>query len=511
MDAVDPADTDGERGMAVVQLSDPTRPCSSSDWPQEYFTEVVGGEWLLDHSEITAEHRDTISEGMRGGQSDGVDQNVTPPVPTCSESKCPTEPCLGGHSDGDREGSEATAAQSTDAPSQGGQASPPDEPAGGRQEDRGCQAREGCNLGSAKPRRRSLSLLDTSDRYSTMKRRTPDFSDREVFFDLVWEVQSRRFNDQRCSFRRVRDRRLYRSMPSSPLDRENSIFASMSSLQTEEFFDLIACSQSRRLNDQRADFEDCPTAALCTPFPVEYLAPLGSMAYQTPSGESPAATVCPRSEQAPADEGHPVAGAGEQPAGSEQGPADGGKAPAEREELPAESGGDPAEVEEAPAERGKTPAESGKIPAEGEAVPAEDEVIPTGSEDRAAAARAEIPAERQDIAAEEEEAPLHQTKYLVHMSTGKTEPDDELYNTILTHQSASARIEDQRCDPPAYSTQALFDLLQRMQEQRMDEQRAHLPPGLAPRRAAARVQEERRPSIFSPLLKGMSQRRANSN
>ncbi|XP_048419794.1 fibrous sheath CABYR-binding protein-like isoform X2 [Stegostoma tigrinum] len=438
MDAVDPADTDGERGMAVVQLSDPTRPCSSSDWPQEYFTEVVGGEWLLDHSEITAEHRDTISEGMRGGQSDGVDQNVTPPVPTCSESKCPTEPCL-------------------------------------------------------------------------MKRRTPDFSDREVFFDLVWEVQSRRFNDQRCSFRRVRDRRLYRSMPSSPLDRENSIFASMSSLQTEEFFDLIACSQSRRLNDQRADFEDCPTAALCTPFPVEYLAPLGSMAYQTPSGESPAATVCPRSEQAPADEGHPVAGAGEQPAGSEQGPADGGKAPAEREELPAESGGDPAEVEEAPAERGKTPAESGKIPAEGEAVPAEDEVIPTGSEDRAAAARAEIPAERQDIAAEEEEAPLHQTKYLVHMSTGKTEPDDELYNTILTHQSASARIEDQRCDPPAYSTQALFDLLQRMQEQRMDEQRAHLPPGLAPRRAAARVQEERRPSIFSPLLKGMSQRRANSN
>eukprot|EP00061_Rhincodon_typus_P005965 g26106.t1 len=155
----------------------------------------------------------------------------------------------------------------------------------------------------------------------------------------------------------------------------------MSSLQTEEFFDLIACSQSRRLNDQRADLEDWPTVALSTPFPVdaiEYLAPLGSMAAQTLSGESPAATVCAQSEEAPAEEGERVPEAEEQPAGSEQSPADGGKAPAEGEELPAESGGVPPEIEETPAERGNTPAESGKAPAEGEEVPAENEVIPTG-------------------------------------------------------------------------------------------------------------------------------------
>eukprot|EP00061_Rhincodon_typus_P005090 g24156.t1 len=94
MDAVDTADTGGERRTAVAQLSDPACPGSRSEPPQEDPTEAARGEGLLDHSELAAEHTDTISVGMRGGNADGVSQNVTPPVPTCSGSECPTEPCL---------------------------------------------------------------------------------------------------------------------------------------------------------------------------------------------------------------------------------------------------------------------------------------------------------------------------------------------------------------------------------------------------------------------------------
>ncbi|XP_072405752.1 uncharacterized protein [Chiloscyllium punctatum] len=250
------------------------------------------------------------------------------------------------------------------------------------------------------------SCQDYRDRNNMVKRLTPDFSEREGFFDLVWEVQSRRLNDQRCSFRRSRDRRPYRSLPSSPLDRENPFFASMSSLQTEEFFDLIACSQSRRLNDQRADFEESPTVALCAPFPtgpVEYLAPLGSMASQTQSAVSPPAA-----------------------------PAEGEETPAEGRERPTEAEEQPAEHEQNPVGRERLPTEGGQAPAERQEIPAEGEVDP---------------GELQEIPAEGEEAPVYKAMYQVQMSTGTKGPDDELYNIILSHQSASARIEDQRCDP----------------------------------------------------------------
>uniref|UniRef100_A0A452H0R6 G protein signaling modulator 3 n=1 Tax=Gopherus agassizii TaxID=38772 RepID=A0A452H0R6_9SAUR len=56
---------------------------------------------------------------------------------------------------------------------------------------------------------------------------------------------------------------------------------------------------------------------------------------------------------------------------------------------------------------------------------------------------------------------------------------EELYSTILTHQSQ--RLEEQRSDPPIpLGAQELFDLLLRVQGGRMEEQRSELPPALLP-------------------------------
>ncbi|XP_043540591.1 fibrous sheath CABYR-binding protein-like, partial [Chiloscyllium plagiosum] len=185
----------------------------------------------------------------------------------------------------------------------------------------------------------------------------------------------------------------------------------MSSLQTEEFFDLIACSQSRRLNDQRADFEESPTVALSAPFPtgpVEYLAPLGSMVSQTQSAASPPAA----------------------PAEREETPAEGRESPAEAEEQPAEHEQFPVGRERLPTEGEEAPAERQEIPAEREEAPAERQEIP--------AEREEAPAEREEIPAEGEEAPVYKAMYQEQMSTGTKGPDDELYNIILTHQVQGA-------------------------------------------------------------------------
>nr|XP_033771688.1 G-protein-signaling modulator 3 isoform X2 [Geotrypetes seraphini] len=96
------------------------------------------------------------------------------------------------------------------------------------------------------------SLLLDGDK---TKRLTPDLSDTETFFDLLCHFQSRRMNEQRCSFRRKPrgDTRPWSSAPSSPVRERRAVFASTISLQTEEFFDLVAWSQARRLDDQRAN------------------------------------------------------------------------------------------------------------------------------------------------------------------------------------------------------------------------------------------------------------------
>ncbi|KAG7216497.1 hypothetical protein INR49_001983 [Caranx melampygus] len=74
------------------------------------------------------------------------------------------------------------------------------------------------------------------------RRLTPDFP--ESLYELLCTLQEgRRLNDQRCSFR------LESGM------RRRSHISSMTSLQREEFFELVATAQARRLDDQRAQLE----------------------------------------------------------------------------------------------------------------------------------------------------------------------------------------------------------------------------------------------------------------
>ncbi|XP_038672961.1 uncharacterized protein LOC119976490 [Scyliorhinus canicula] len=491
------------------------------------------------------------------GLAEETSQNETSPAPQPSEADISADSGLNGENEynGGQEDGEVTAF--TDTSAEMGQ---PSCPTGGSGEDDGPTPQNDCTTEVVRHLRLDLLPLDTNNVNNTTKRLTPDFSDREVFLDLVWEVQSRRLNDQRCSFRKkVKDRRAYRSMPSTPLDKEKHFFPSMSSLQTEEFFDLIAYSQSRRINDQRADFEDSPTVELSSPFPadiVEYLAPVGRTASDSQRGEAPAATPAEANqnpageEEIPAEEVERPAEGAKSPAEAAGGPAEGAGSPAEGARSPAEGAGSPAEGAGSPAEGARSPAEGAGSPAEGAGSPAEgagspaegagcaaegaerpEEVDASPAEEAGSPSRgteypgdgaespageAENPSGGADSPGEKGEAPAEEEKNPVEREElpavkVKKEPEDELYNTIMTHQSASARIEDQRSHPPAYSSQAFFDLLHRLQEQRMDEQRASLPPGLAPKRVPNRVQEERRGSFFSPLLKGMAQRRANSS
>ncbi|XP_038849066.1 G-protein-signaling modulator 1-like isoform X2 [Salvelinus namaycush] len=89
------------------------------------------------------------------------------------------------------------------------------------------------------------------------QRLTPYFPD--ALYDLVFTLQEgRRLNDQRCSFR---GRRRCHSEPNTyiPAHRAHRVhFSSMTSLQKDEFFDLLATSQGRRLDDQRAELHDTP-------------------------------------------------------------------------------------------------------------------------------------------------------------------------------------------------------------------------------------------------------------
>uniref|UniRef100_A0A3Q2PHY3 G-protein-signaling modulator 2 n=1 Tax=Fundulus heteroclitus TaxID=8078 RepID=A0A3Q2PHY3_FUNHE len=84
-------------------------------------------------------------------------------------------------------------------------------------------------------------------------RLTPDFPDS--LFELLCTLQEgRRLNDQRCSFRLEGGfaRRRCHSEPNTRKPAHRVVFSSMTSLQKEEFFDLVATAQARRLDDQRA-------------------------------------------------------------------------------------------------------------------------------------------------------------------------------------------------------------------------------------------------------------------
>ncbi|XP_029307021.1 G-protein-signaling modulator 1 [Cottoperca gobio] len=86
----------------------------------------------------------------------------------------------------------------------------------------------------------------------------PEFP--EALYELLFTLQEgRRLNDQRCSFRLESGmRRRCHSEPNTSKPANRVMFSSMTSLQKEEFFELVATAQARRLNDQRAKLEKSP-------------------------------------------------------------------------------------------------------------------------------------------------------------------------------------------------------------------------------------------------------------
>ncbi|XP_051545284.1 G-protein-signaling modulator 1-like isoform X2 [Myxocyprinus asiaticus] len=84
-----------------------------------------------------------------------------------------------------------------------------------------------------------------------------DPSDEDCFFDLLSKFQSSRMDDQRCQLDEMPDGEDAGGADESALN--DMIGTSLlSSPQTEELFDLIASSQSRRLDDQRVSVSNLP-------------------------------------------------------------------------------------------------------------------------------------------------------------------------------------------------------------------------------------------------------------
>ncbi|XP_062841379.1 G-protein-signaling modulator 2 [Trichomycterus rosablanca] len=103
---------------------------------------------------------------------------------------------------------------------------------------------------------RPKDLLKPLDAHQKIHRLSSDSPD--ALYELLCSLQEgRRLNDQRCSFTLQPRRRCY-SVPSTPQPGQKVVFSSMTSLQKEEFFDLVATSQARRLDDQRANFQKPP-------------------------------------------------------------------------------------------------------------------------------------------------------------------------------------------------------------------------------------------------------------
>ncbi|XP_047554880.1 G-protein-signaling modulator 1 [Lutra lutra] len=115
-----------------------------------------------------------------------------------------------------------------------------------------CQAQE-----DTEAERRDLGLLRLPLERSIP--RAPS-SDEECFFDLLSKFQSSRMDDQRCPLEEGQPGASEATAAPTPEERvaQPSLTASP---QTEELLDLIASSQSRRLDDQRASVGSLPGAA----------------------------------------------------------------------------------------------------------------------------------------------------------------------------------------------------------------------------------------------------------
>ncbi|XP_025112167.1 G-protein-signaling modulator 2-like isoform X2 [Pomacea canaliculata] len=88
-----------------------------------------------------------------------------------------------------------------------------------------------------------------------IKNGSGDDMDEDSFFELLTRFQSRRIDDQRCSFR------LLESAPATPAhpDTKSKDLASLvASPGTEELLDMVAGFQGSRMNDQRASLPSFP-------------------------------------------------------------------------------------------------------------------------------------------------------------------------------------------------------------------------------------------------------------
>ncbi|XP_042686724.1 G-protein-signaling modulator 1 isoform X4 [Centrocercus urophasianus] len=117
----------------------------------------------------------------------------------------------------------------------------------------------------ARPKRVQRNSMDSLDllKFPSEKKinRTP--SDEECFFDLLSKFQSNRMDDQRCPLEECPSEAAEAAATPVPaleerIRKHGAHSSLMASPQTEEFFDLIASSQSRRLDDQRANVGNLP-------------------------------------------------------------------------------------------------------------------------------------------------------------------------------------------------------------------------------------------------------------
>nr|XP_027319472.1 G-protein-signaling modulator 2 isoform X3 [Anas platyrhynchos] len=118
------------------------------------------------------------------------------------------------------------------------------------------------NLHGTRPRvgrRHSMENMELM-KLTPEKRNSRETMADEGFFDLLSRFQSNRMDDQRCYFQE-KNRFSAASVATSstpPKTMRKSFSASVVSPHTDEFLDLLASSQSRRLDDQRASFSNLP-------------------------------------------------------------------------------------------------------------------------------------------------------------------------------------------------------------------------------------------------------------
>ncbi|XP_066111845.1 G-protein-signaling modulator 1 isoform X5 [Saccopteryx bilineata] len=119
---------------------------------------------------------------------------------------------------------------------------------------------EGPDGTERRPREGGHSPLDSADvRVQVPRTSIPRAlsSDEDCFFDLLSRFQSSRMDDQRCPLEEGPPGAA--EATAAPTLEERIAQPSLTaSPQTEEFFDLIASSQSRRLDDQRASVGSLP-------------------------------------------------------------------------------------------------------------------------------------------------------------------------------------------------------------------------------------------------------------